>query len=195
MGQEAETALMNAITLAVELYSFGLDYGAPSWRPIRPLTFWKLVPETPPVQQKLELNLKKVCCNKHIQKVEKVKQKLWCVPGVTDVQANIGKSKVTVFGKVDRAIVLKVVRKVFPSAEVEDLSQDNPKSNSSSNNDEDDDASKLWKYHPLCLPPVPIVPIYPCTPINYYYPYPCNDVWYPESFQYYYPLPPQNYLY
>jgi hypothetical protein len=31
--------------------------------------------------QKLELNLTKVCCNKHIQKVEKVKQKLLCVPG------------------------------------------------------------------------------------------------------------------
>ncbi len=31
----------------VQLYSFGLDYGPPSWRPIRPLTLWKLVPETP----------------------------------------------------------------------------------------------------------------------------------------------------
>jgi hypothetical protein len=41
------------MALDVQLYSFGLDYGAPSWRPIRPLTFWKLVPETPetPIQQ------------------------------------------------------------------------------------------------------------------------------------------------
>jgi hypothetical protein len=43
------------MALDVQLYSFGLDYGAPSWRPIRPLTFWKLVPDqTPaktPVQQ------------------------------------------------------------------------------------------------------------------------------------------------
>jgi len=163
-----------------ELYSFGLDYGPPSWRPIRPLTLWKLVPETP-VPQKLELNLTKICCNKHIQKVEKVKQKLLCVPGVTDVQADIGKLKVTIFGKVDRAVVLKVVRKVFPSAEVEDLPQkSSPPSKSLP--------------HPLCLPPVPIVPGYPCTPINYI-PYPWNDLWYPESFQYYYPLPPQNYLY
>jgi hypothetical protein len=156
------------------------------------LSFWTLVPETP-VQQKLELNLKKICCNKRIQKVEKVKQKLLCVPGVTDVQADMGKSKVTVFGKADRAVVLKAVRKVFPSAEVEDPSPDT-KCNSSSKNQKDDDPSKLCKYPPWCLPPVPIVPSYPCAPINYY-PYPCNDLWYPESFQYYYPLPPQNYLY
>ncbi|CAM6043574.1 unnamed protein product [Sphagnum compactum] len=187
MGQEAETALINAITLAIELYSFGFDYGAPSWRPIQPLTFWKLVRETPDQPQKLELNLKKVCCNKHIQKVEKVKQKLLCVPGVTDVQADIGKSKVTVFGKVDHAVVLKVVRKVFPSAEVEEPPKDNPPSTNG-------DPSKLCKYPPCCLPRVPIVAGYPCTPINYC-PYPYNDLWYPESFQYYYPLPPQTYLY
>jgi hypothetical protein len=182
-----------------ELYSFGLDYGAPSWRPIRPLTLWKLVPatparETPVQQQKLELNLTKVCCNKHIQKVEKVKQKLLCVPGVTDVQADIGKSKVSVFGKVDRAVVLKVVRKVFPSVEVEDPKQVSQKSNPPSENGKDDDPSKLCKYPPWCLPHVPIVPGYPCAPIRYY-PYPCNGLWYPESFQYYYPLPPQTYLY
>jgi hypothetical protein len=38
------------MALDVQLYSFGLDYGAPSWRPIQPLMLWKLVPETP-VQQ------------------------------------------------------------------------------------------------------------------------------------------------
>jgi hypothetical protein len=139
--------------------------------------------------QKLELNLNKICCNKH-QKVEKVKQKLLCVPGVTDVQADIGKLKMTVFGKVDPAIVLKVVRKVFPSAEVENSSQDNAKTNSSSNNAKDVDPSKICKYPPYCFPHFPIVPSYPCTPINYY-----PDPWYLENFQHYYPLPPQNYLY
>jgi hypothetical protein len=111
---------------------------------------------------------------------------LFFSPGVTDVQTDIEKSKVTVFGKVDHAVVLKAVRKVFPSAEVE--------SNSPSKNGKDEDPSKLCKYPPWCVPHVPIVPGYPCPPINYY-PYPCNGLWYPESFQYYYPLPPQNYLY
>lgn len=95
----------------------------------------------------------------------------------------------TVFGKADLAVVLKAVRKVFPSVEVED-----PKNNSPSKNGKDEDPSKLCKYPPWCVPHVPIVPGYPCPPINYY-PYPCNGPWYPESFQYYYPLPPQNYFY